>query len=97
MSSLQFWANVSVVILAIEAFIIIALALALSYALVRVMHVVHLKTLTYTRKAQGVSRTVAERSALYSDKVTQPVLKAEAQARRAGRFTQSLFGRKPQP
>lgn len=97
MEGLQFWTDVSVVILAIEAFIVIAVALALSYVLVRVMHVVFAKTLGFTRKAQGVSRIVAERSALYSDKITRPVLKAEAQARRAGRLTQNLFGRKPQP
>jgi hypothetical protein len=97
MEGLQFWTNVSVVLLSIEAFIVIAIVLALSYVLVRVMHLVHRKTLEFTRKAQGVSRTVAERSALYSDKIVQPVLKAEAQARRAGRFTQNLFGRRPNP
>lgn len=97
MEGLRFWTNVSVVILSIEAFIVIAIALALSYALVRVMDLVHRKTLEYTRKAQGVSRIVAERSASYSDKITRPVLKAEAQARRAERFTQNLFGRRPRP
>jgi hypothetical protein len=97
MESLQFWTDVSVVILSIEAFVVIAIVLALSYVLVRAMHVVHRKTLEYTRKAQGVSRIVAERSALYSDKITRPVLKVEAQARRAGRFTENLFGRKPRP
>lgn len=95
MDGLQFWTNVSVVILALQAFLIIAVALALSYALVRVMALVHRKTQEVARKAQGVSRTVAERSAFYSDKLTQPVLRAEAQARRAQRFTEHLFKRRP--
>lgn len=95
MQGLRFWTDVSVVILSIEAFVVIAVVLALSYVLVRVMHIVHRKTFEFTRKAQGVSRMVADRSALYSDKITRPVVRAEAQTRRAQRFTQNLFRRRP--
>ncbi len=93
MEQLEFWTNVAVVVLGIQCFVMLIVAVALSYLLVRVMSVIHAKTEIYAAKVQQVTHTVNERTQVYSEKGIQPVLAVRKQSTRAGQTLRSLFGR----
>jgi hypothetical protein len=97
METLAFWRNIALVILALEGFLVLVLVLALNYGLVRLMDLLHRLGTRYLRKAQGVSRLVAERTETYADKAAQPVVAARAQATWLRTAAFALLGRRARP
>lgn len=92
METLAFWRNVALVILAFEGLVVLVLALALNYGLVRLLDILHGLATRYSRKAQEVSRIVAERTDAYADKAKQPVIAGRAQVTRLRVTVLSMIG-----
>ena len=89
--SLEFWRNLSVVWIAIHAFVLFLIPTAIAYFLVRGINWVLAKTKLGFTKARGFSRQVnAKTEALY-ERVAAPVIAAHSKATRAQRVGESFF------
>jgi len=100
MDQLAIWRNIAVLVLAVQCLVGIALMLALSYLLVRLMNVAQGKAESGAARLRKVSRTVAEQSDLYAGKVTAPVIAARQRITRVQTSLQSLIpgsGRRKTP
>jgi len=75
---LAFWRNIALVFLIIQFFVLVIVAVAVSYLLVRVTANLHLYAQRGAEKAQEVSRMVAEKSDTYAEKARAPIVKSNA-------------------
>jgi len=91
--SLEFWRNVSVVWIAIHAFVLFLVPTAVAYFLVRGINWVLAKTKIGFVKAQSVSRQVNERTEAVSARVAAPVIAAHSKVARVQQTGKSLFAR----
>lgn len=92
--SLDFWRNVSVVWIAIHAFILFLVPTVIAYFLVRGINWVLAKTKLGISKAQGFSRQVNERTETISARVVAPVIAVHSKAARVQQTGKSLFEQK---
>ncbi len=88
--SLQFWANISTVWLALLCFIGTLIPLAAAYFAIRGMNAALEKTRSGLGTAQGYSRIMRDRVDSVSRKVAEPVIKAEGKAAKAEEVLRSL-------
>lgn len=72
--SLEFWRNLSVVWIALHAFVLFLIPTAIAYFLVRGINWVLAKTKLGFSKAQGFSRQVNEKTEALSERVAAPVI-----------------------
>ncbi len=91
--SLDFWRNVSVVWIAIHAFVLFLIPTAIAYFLVRGINWVLAKTKIGFSKAQDVSRQVNERTEAISAQVAAPVIAAHSKVAGVQKTGKSLFAR----
>ena len=89
--SLEFWRNVSVVWIAIHAFLLFLIPTAIAYFLVRGINWLLVKSRLGFTKARGFSRQVAEKTEAVSNQVAAPVIAVHSQATRAQQTGRSLF------
>ncbi len=73
--SLSQWADVAVVFLAIQAFILMLAPLVLFYFLIRGMNMAGGALPRYIKRAQSLTRTVRDRTDQASEKIAAPLLK----------------------
>ena len=74
MEELAFWRNIAIVVLAVQCLVLLVVALAANYALMRLLHLLTGKTESAALKVQQLSRTVAVKTGQIADKSVQPVL-----------------------
>ena len=74
MEELAFWRNIAIVVLAVQCLVLLVVALAANYALMRLLHLLTGKTESAALKVQQLSRTVAMKTGQIADKSVQPVL-----------------------
>ena len=91
--SLEFWRNVSVVWIAIHAFVLFLVPTAIAYFLVRGINWLLAKTKIGFTKAQSFSRQVNERTETISVRVAAPVIAAHSKAAGVQQTGKSLFER----
>ena len=89
--SLDFWRNVSVVWIAIHAFVLFLIPTAIAYFLVRGINWLLAKTKLGFSKAQGFSRQVNQRTDALSERIAAPVIAAHSKAARVERTGKRLF------
>jgi len=89
--SLEFWRNVSVVWIAIHAFVLFLIPTAIAYFMVRGINWVLAKTKLGFSKAQGFSRQVNEKTEALSEQVAAPVIAAHSQASRVQQVGKSFL------
>jgi uncharacterized iron-regulated membrane protein len=89
--SLEFWRNLSVVWIAIHAFVLFLIPTAIAYFLVRGINWVLAKTKLGFTKARGFSRQVNAKTEALSERVAAPVIAAHSKATRAQRVGESFF------
>lgn len=95
MDDLAFWRNIALVFLLIQLFVGVLLAVALSYVLVRLTSILQGHTERAARKAQAITRTVAEQTDVYSRKAIEPVIAVRSKSARVSRTVRTLLGREP--
>ena len=95
MSSLRTWTDLSIVLLSLECMVLLVIALAVGYFLVRVMNVVHIKVFSATRKAQELTRVVATTTNRVSEKVAEPMIVSQREAARAQATASEFFKNEP--
>jgi len=88
--TLDFWRNVSVVWIAIHAFVLFLSPTAIAYFLVRGINWLLSKTKLGFTKAQGLSRQVNERTEALSVQVAAPVIAARSKVTRAQKIGASF-------
>jgi hypothetical protein len=91
--SLEFWRNVSVVWIAIHAFILFLVPTAIAYFLVRGINWLLAKTKIGFTRAQGFSRQVNERTEAISVRVAAPVIAAHSKVAGVQKTGKSLLER----
>lgn len=74
MEELAFWRNIAITVLGVECLLLLVVALAANYLLMRLMNALHGKTAGAAAKVQQISHTVAQKTDQYADKAVQPVL-----------------------
>ena len=89
--SLDFWRNLSVVWIAIHAFVLFLIPTAIAYFTVRGIHWVLAKTKLGFTKAQGFSRQVNQKTEALSERVAAPVIAARSKVSRAQKAGKSFF------
>jgi len=89
--SLEFWRNVSVVWIAIHAFVLFLIPTAIAYFLVRGINWLLSKTKLGLAAAQGISRQVNERTEALSERIAAPVIAARSKATRVQTTSKSFF------
>ena len=89
--SLEFWRNLSVVWIAIHAFVLFLIPTAIAYFLVRGINWVLAKTKLGFTKARGFSRQVNAKTEALAERVAAPVIAAHSKATRAQRVGESFF------
>lgn len=87
---LEFWANISVVWLALLCFIGLLIPLAAAYFAIRGMNFALDKSRGGLGAAQGYSRTMRERVDSLSQKIAKPVIKAESEVAKAEEVLRTL-------
>lgn len=89
--SLEFWRNISVVWIAIHAFVLFLIPTVIAYFLVRGINWVLGKTKLGFSKAQGFSRQVNEKTEALSKQVAAPVIAAHSKVSRWQRVGKSFL------
>lgn len=89
--SLEFWRNVSVVWIAIHAFVLFLIPTVIAYFTVRGINWVLAKTKLGFSKAQGFSRQVNEKTEVLSERVAAPVIAAHSKASKVQRVGKSFL------
>ncbi len=89
--SLEFWRNVSVVWIAIHAFVLFLIPTVIAYFTVRGINWVLAKTKLGFSKAQGFSRQVNEKTEALSERVAAPVIAAHSKARKVQQVGKSFL------
>lgn len=92
MDDLAFWRNIALVFLIIQFFVLVIVAVAVSYLLVRVTANLHLYAQRGADKAQEVGRLVVEKSDAYAEKARAPIVKGNAAGAGVAAGIRSLFG-----
>ena len=90
MEELAIWRNIAIVVLGLQCMLLLVIALAAGYALVRVTALLHDKSEGAAHKVQQVTRTVAQRTEQVADKAVQPVLAVKGRAARIQGALRSL-------
>jgi hypothetical protein len=88
--SLEFWANVSTVWLALLCFVGMLIPLAAAFFAVRGMHVALLKSREGIGVAQRYSGMIRDRTDSFSRKIAKPVIRAECEVTKAGTVLRNL-------
>ncbi len=89
--SIEFWRNVSVVWIAIHAFILFLIPTVIAYFLVKGINWLLAKTALGFAKAQGFSRQVNQKTEDLSNRVAAPLIAVHSKANRAQKIGKSLF------
>ncbi len=89
--SLEFWRNLSVVWIALHAFVLFLIPTVIAYFLVRGINWLLAKTKLGFSKAQGFSRQVNEKTEALSERVAAPVIAAHSKVSRVQRVGKSFF------
>jgi hypothetical protein len=97
---LRTWADIAVVFLSIQCFVIMLIPLVLTFFMVRGMNMAHGALPQYLIKAQGYSRIMRDQTVNAGDKIAAPLIHVRAQQARVDKsirsFSQevdeSLFG-----
>jgi len=76
--SLSQWADVAVVFLSIQAFVLMLVPLVLFYFLIRGMNIAGGAMPRYMKQAQSFTRIVRDRTQDASEKIAAPILKTRA-------------------
>lgn len=92
--TLEFWRNVSVVWIAIHAFVLFLIPTAIAFFLVRGINWVLANTRRGFVKAQSFSRQVNQKTDEISDKVVAPVISLRGIATRVQRVGQTILSNK---
>ncbi len=79
---LSTWADIAVVFLSIQCFIIMLIPLGLTFVMVRGMNIAGSALPEYLTKAQGYTRIMRDQTVNASDKVSAPLVRARAQQAR---------------
>ena len=87
---LSFWADVSVVWLSLLFFIFALIPLAIFYFAVRGMNVVNNRAQGFFRQAQSVSRSARDKTIAVSDRIADPIVRAQGQAAKAETVARTL-------
>ncbi|MBX3052066.1 MAG: hypothetical protein KF753_11360 [Caldilineaceae bacterium] len=90
--SLEFWRNVSVIWIAIHAFVLFLIPTVIAYFVVRGINWLLAKTKLGFEKAQGFSRLVNARTETISQRVAAPVIATHSKMARVERIGKSFFG-----
>lgn len=88
--TLSQWADVAVVFLSIQAFILMLVPLVLFYFLIRGMNMAGGAMPGYMKRAQSFTRMVRDRTRGVSDKIAEPILKAHVKTMQAEATIQSF-------
>lgn len=80
---LAFWRDVSIVFLAIQTFILLIIPLVLLYFAVRGLNFVHIRLPRYLFRAQDISKMVRSRTETVSERIADPLVRAESERTRA--------------
>ena len=91
--SLEFWRNVAVIWLCLQAFIMLLIPLAISYLLVRGINWVVRKTPPIFHKGQEYSSLMRSKTEAYAEKAAAPVISAHARAAKVQTVLERLTGR----
>lgn len=89
--SLEFWRNVSVVWIALHAFVLFLIPTLIAYFAVRGINWVLAKTKLGFTAAQGFSRQVNEKTESLSERVAAPLISAHGKASRVQRVGKRFF------
>lgn len=96
MSSLRTWTDLSIVLLSLECMVLLVIALVVGYFLVRVMNLVHIKTLGAARRAQGLTHGMATTANRVSEKVAEPMIVARRETTRVQAAVGEFFHDEPE-
>lgn len=88
--NISFWADVSVVFLAIETFFLLLIPLVAFYFAVRGLNFLHIRLPGVMSKAQGISRQVRLKTEAASQRVVDPVVRVERERIKAEAAMKSL-------
>ncbi len=88
---LEFWRNVSVVWIAIHAFVLFLIPTAIAYFLVRGINWLLAKTKLGLTQARGISRLVNQRTETLCERIAAPVIAAHSKAARVQKAGKSFF------
>ena len=80
---LAFWRDISIVFLAIQTFILSIIPLVLLYFAVRGLNFVHMRLPRYLFRAQDISKLVRTRTESMSERIADPLVRAEGERTRA--------------
>ncbi len=87
---LQFWTNVSIVFLAIETFFILLIPLVAFYFAVRGLNFLHVRLPRVMGQAQNISKQVRLKTEEASQRVADPVVRAQRERTKAEATLRSL-------
>lgn len=92
MDDLAFWRNIALVFLIIQFFVLVIVAVAVSYLLVRVTANLHIHAQKAADKAHEISATVVEKTDEYAEKARAPIIKANTTGAGVNAALRSLLG-----
>ena len=88
---LAFWRDVSIVFLAIQTFILLIIPLAIFYFMVRGLNFLHVRLPRVLFRAQDISKEVRTRTEAVSERIADPLIKADREGTRAKATATALF------
>ena len=94
---LAFWADVSIVFLAIQTFILLLIPLGILYFAVRGLNFLHVRLPRLLFRAQDISTMVRTRTETMSERVADPLVRAERERTRAAATLTNLTSPNQQP
>lgn len=87
---LAFWRDVSIVFLSIQTFILLLIPLVIFYFAVRGLNFLHVRLPRFLFRAQDISTMVRTRTESLSERVADPLVRAERERTRAAATLASL-------
>jgi len=87
---LQFWTDVSIVFLAIQTFILLLIPLVAFYFAVRGLNFLHIRLPRVLSQAQNISKQVRLKTEAASQRVADPVVRAQRERTKAEATLHSL-------
>lgn len=89
--NLEFWTDVSIVFLAIETSILLIIPLVVLYFAVRGLNFLHIRLPRVLFRAQDISKEMRIRTEAMSERVVDPMVKADRESTRATTTVTALF------
>ncbi len=91
--NLEFWTDVSIVFLAIQTFILLLIPLVAFYFAVRGLNFLHIRLPRVMSQAQNVSKQVRLKTEAASERVADPIVRAQRARTKAETTLRSLVPR----